>query len=1242
MSKIIKKIVSMLLILSLVYANLAGTVFGIVSYAKDENNISAIKENEEQEEEINSLEIKTEEFYKNNMEEMETEYQEKLNLKLEYENKFNRVEIYDVKTEINNGLMEEEEISEEEIDEPEKINIFYKSTKINKSDLLDAIGKDGKLEIKYSQLLEEIKDSEITSDEEDTIIDEENNSEIESEEELSEENKFEEDEEIVEENNDDSKELEEDKEELNGVIIAENGTVEINAETEADEEGFITIIYPENTENVEINILTETDKIETLEIIHTKMVDKIANIEEANVLETIKQIIVKQDEEEILNKQEASNMSINYTKTVADLGMDKAQVSTSVDNKVNFTITMHTDGIKYDLYKNPYFVIEFPSEIETVNLDNILILNNRTFEIELVETATAENGNKIITVRLNGEQTEYTTSNEENVQIVLETTLRTNELTPSLNRKINLYYENENVKTYDGIGTQGFGKEDIDIALVANKEIIVETKAVVGEETVTSFKDNYSSVTVAPNTYNRAAIYGTIVNNMGEDISNAKILGTVTSIGPISGVQNVYYTANENATADINNVENGWTSEYIQNAKKYLIIAENFKQAENLNFAYYMYMPQVVEEDESYELKYDVMDSSNEILKTSKITINQEAPRYDIYEDEIIRANIVMDKEKAEVGEIVKATINITNISGKDLKNMKINIPLPKALSLAYRNVMSSDQSTQNIYINEKENTLDVLAINMENNTTITIEINAKIEKYETSSEKIQVNMSYEEREKQISNKVGIVKPSTIQTTITSNRLGKTLKAKEEIEYKVELKNNGESYANIDINVTKMPGISIQKIEAKNITTGVTKSATAVELDGKLSSIDIAPGEIVQITVLGRARELDSNTTNTFNIEIIGEDIDNTTTSKLTNNVSRIEKEIIVEENKADSSNEESNTNEKIENNTILGIAWIDKNNNGIKDKNEIVLKGVQAVLIDTKTSKEVAKITTNSEGEYEFKNVESGNYVVAFNYNTKTFAVTDYKNAEIEDEIDSDVISTTQDNKTVAKTEVLSVKEGKTENVNIGLVLNKTFDMSINKGITKVTVDNEQGTNTYDFNNTSIAKVEIDGKYLKGSMILVEYEIAVTNVGEIAGFAKVITDKIPEGMKFNSELNENWYEGENGTLYCEALENKELLPGETAIVKLILTKEMTDDKVTSPKNTVTLQETFNEYLIEDKKQDNNSSEATIIISLTTGKTESYVWLVLLVIAIIGMGTFGVIKITNKNSLKVTNKERRK
>lgn len=1241
MLRTIKRTITILLIISLIYANVNPAVFGLVSYALDN---SQNKENtEEIAENKKELEITISEFCKNNMLEQETEYTEKLALNLNYEEMFNEIKILDIKSIINDGI-EDEEIEEEE---KQEINTFYKTTKINKAELLEAIGEEGKLVINYK---EQETESEIVEENVDA------NSEIEQEASEPEENavssepKNEENSDMIvlptqeseEEKNtivlpqEESEETtiipeaEDVEDEEKGIIIAENGVVEINKETEADEEGYVTIKYPENTVSVEIEIVTETNQIEELVILNSKIIKQVANLDEINALETAKQIIVN-GENELLNTEETSSTPIYYTKTVAELGVDKTQISSSVENKVNFTITMATDKLIYDLYKNPYFVIELPNEVKTINIDNTIVLNNQYFEIESIEQGFLENGNPAVAIKLKGEQTEYTNSMEENTQIVLETTITTNELIPTLERVINLYYQNENVKTYDGIGNQGNGVSTVPFNLVSNSEIIVETRAIIGENTVISLKDDFNTTTIEPNTYQSAKIIGTAINNTGKNIQNAKIMGQATSIGQILGVEEVYYTENENASADLEDASNGWSSEYTQNAKKFLIVIKEFSQGQTITFSYDMNLPQNIEEDIIHEAKFEVYN--NEAVKTSKITIEQEAPRFDIFEDDKIQANIIFeDAENIEVGNFIKAKINIANISGQDLENVELNISLPEILK-DVNSKATVNGETVSAYIFRQENEIEVIKLNIEKDTTITLEISAVIGKYVKPSETIKASINYLERQAEISNKIKIVEPSKIETTITSNKLGQTLDANEEIQYIVNLKNSGLSQANIEMETVKLESMYVQKIQTINKATGATNTIAGVDLAGTSTMLNLAPGEEMEIIIDCVSKELKKDATATMYVEFSGEDIYPATTNKLSNQVNKkVEEQTVIDDETVDV---EADTN-----NVIQGTAWIDKNQDGQKESNETTLKGVQAVLINTETSEEVAKDITDNQGKYKFNNVARGNYIVEFKYNTNTLSVTEYKNEAVSDELDSDVINTTQANKTIAKTEMITIANGKTENVNAGFVVNKKFDMSISKGITKVTVNNEQDTNTYDFNSNSMAKVEIDGEVFKGSLILIEYEITVTNVGEVEGYAKVISDKLPEGMEFKSELNTSWYEESDGNLYCEALADTKLLPGETATVKLVLAKEITGDKIMAPVNTVKLESTFNEYLIEDKDANNNSAEATIIISLTTGKTETYMWLAIVVIAIIGLGTLGVIKVTKSN--KTSMKERSK
>ena len=109
-----------------------------------------------------------------------------------------------------------------------------------------------------------------------------------------------------------------------------------------------------------------------------------------------------------------------------------------------------------------------------------------------------------------------------------------------------------------------------------------------------------------------------------------------------------------------------------------------------------------------------------------------------------------------------------------------------------------------------------------------------------------------------------------------------------------------------------------------------------------------------------------------------------------------------------------------------------------------------------------------------------------------------------------------------------------------------------------KLTVQSVKGTNTDTYDNVKLAKTEIAAKYVSGATVYVEYEMKVTNKGDVAGFAKKIVDYLPEGMTFNSSLeaNSSWYTGADGNIYSTALADTELAPGQTATVKLVLTKQ--------------------------------------------------------------------------------------
>ena len=143
----------------------------------------------------------------------------------------------------------------------------------------------------------------------------------------------------------------------------------------------------------------------------------------------------------------------------------------------------------------------------------------------------------------------------------------------------------------------------------------------------------------------------------------------------------------------------------------------------------------------------------------------------------------------------------------------------------------------------------------------------------------------------------------------------------------------------------------------------------------------------------------------------------------------------------------------------------------------------------------------------------------------------------------------------------------------------------------------------------------------MNGATVLVEYGIKVTNIGELAGFVKGIVDNVPKGFEFYSTMNKSWFATKDA-LETNVLSNEMILPGESKEVVLILAKDMTENTTGTFVNSVNISEYYNEADREDKLNQNNMNEATLIISISTGTVIIYLGLIISSIAIIAVGVY--------------------
>ena len=278
-----------------------------------------------------------------------------------------------------------------------------------------------------------------------------------------------------------------------------------------------------------------------------------------------------------------------------------------------------------------------------------------------------------------------------------------------------------------------------------------------------------------------------------------------------------------------------------------------------------------------------------------------------------------------------------------------------------------------------------------------------------------------------------------------------------------------------------------------------------------------------------------------------------------------------------------------------------------------------------------VIKATTDSEGKYIFNNIAKGTYAVLFEFDTNRYTVATYQKEGVDKAINSDVILSTVNingvNKKAGLTDKIELTSN-TENIDMGIIENATFDLSLNKEITKITVVDKQGTQEYEYKDGHTAKVDLVAKYMNGANVIVNYRFTIKNNGDVTGYVDSLVDSLPSGLEFSSELNKDWYKGSDGRLYTTSLSGIAIKPGNSITVDLVLTKSMTEENAGTFVNNAELEKISNLENINEKEEkvENNVSSAILIISIKTGSAILYIGITVICLAIIGLGVYFIKK----------------
>ena len=201
------------------------------------------------------------------------------------------------------------------------------------------------------------------------------------------------------------------------------------------------------------------------------------------------------------------------------------------------------------------------------------------------------------------------------------------------------------------------------------------------------------------------------------------------------------------------------------------------------------------------------------------------------------------------------------------------------------------------------------------------------------------------------------------------------------------------------------------------------------------------------------------------------------------------------------------------------------------------------------------------------------------------------------------------------------NVNEKNEDDDDYEVILIKTFDLSLLKYVSTVYVTEDGVTTTTETGNTGddktdiIPKEEIHRKKVDSTIVKFGYTIKITNEGDIAGYAKEITDYVPEGLKFYEEDNKGWVDEGNNVISTTLLENTLLQPGESAQVTVIFRWINSGDNLGLKTNIAEISKDYNEEEIPDrdstpdnqKEGEDDIDDASVLLAISTGLADNII-----------------------------------
>ena len=1170
-----------------------------------------------------------------------TEYTENVKIQTSYK------EIADEITVNSKNLLVNNKDKENETQE-----IIYKNTKVNKNEILDKLGQDG-----YFQIID--KDGNVLATiNKDTEADENGNVQIGYDGEKTELNfKF-------------SKPLK-----LGNINIL--NTKEIK---DTMKDANVTKVETRNTVSC-VNNVTEK----------TKVIDE--ETKEEKEVENTKQV-------EIYNYVGTSVAEIKEAKTDVKVTANNTNWTNNVQNDVTFTATLVTSGPEYNLFKNPVIDIKLPNEVEKVVLGESSILYDSGLQLGSVQVVD-DNGSKVIRVKVNGTQTSYVqnevvnganivipasiilkkdiVSSQENIAVSFANyrNVKSPEtgnldipvnVTSIINNNASANEQNSNNgASANGVATN-FAAVSAQTTLATANNTVVEAKPIDLDKISVEYKaflgdkELADGDSVHENEYIKYV--AKVRNNTGEDVNGLNVVASVPDGTTYVTIENRELTEDEKQTEKYDKC----TITKFPEQKEFLT-SISLKKDEEKEIYFYVKANELTNNINTLDITSTIKMRSGDIEKicaTVKNVVNNALLTVSLRGWETLRGL-----------NIWRFVINVKNNTDKTLNN--INIDVLKDDKFTFSEENTEDKFTEN----DSSWRTNVENLPAGGSTEKVIYLKARTADVENDEIDMLATASVNENKYYSNPNIQFINNPNFTITQYSDREGEKIKYGETVEYVYTIQNNAWlaylcPVIFRDFMDDNMRPISAEYENYKENNGEYEKEDLQMDLSNSLADgSELADAKIDIYVPAGKSVKIKIKATpaiitkeeETSSYGVLKYQYNDVDFSRTSNVIKNIVLPFDYEEPDPDKPNpdkpdpdnpdpdkpnpdkpdpDKPNPDNPSENKyKISGLVWKDENKNGIRESSEMLLSGITVKLFNIDTNEIVVVdnnkqiTTTNQSGEYIFSGVGKGNYIVLFEYDTSKYKLTTYKSNTASDDTNSDVInksvSIDGNEKEVGVTDTINISNQNKNHIDMGLIENGTYDLSLNKYITNVKLTYATQEETHSYNNSKLAKVEVPAKKVDNAKVTIEYKIEVKNEGNVDAIIESIADYKPEGLEFDKSLNPGWNIDNQNKLTNVSVLGSMLEPGKTRSVTLYLTKTLSKDSMGTFTNSAEILKSTNLLNLKDvdstegnkDKTEDDYSEAQIVISVKTGAV-LYVSIILGIILLL----IGMIVLIKTNKLK--------